>query len=407
MFLTKIIFIPLKKSSIVVSPKHGRGMSIFSGGTAANSFVQELNELSWNISYVLGISDNGGSSAEVSRVLKGPAIGDIRSRLIRLAQVNNPEGKAVYKFLSHRLNKQSRAQAILDWYSIMDANPFGLPSFSHDLWKGIPRPQAGILYRHLKEFDDRVKSSDTGFDYRNGSVGNFFFSGSRLMYDSMEIAIYMFSKLIGIPDETGVLPVLNSEKAYTIAALLQDGSVIKGQNEISHPGRLVDKLSEDSLSSPIKKIFYINEAGSEIVPSISFKALESIQEKELVVFSMGSFFTSIVPCLILPGMGEVLSAKKEPKVFVLNGKNDRETLGMTVLDFIESATNALNRYGALSYKPNDYITHLIVPSHEVIEVDKSKIEKLGIKIVEVDSEIKDGCAYYDKQSYVSTLSNIE
>lgn len=37
------------------------------------------------VSYILPVSDDGGSTAEVLRVLGGPAIGDIRSRLLRLA----------------------------------------------------------------------------------------------------------------------------------------------------------------------------------------------------------------------------------------------------------------------------------------------------------------------------------
>lgn len=60
-----------------------RKVVIFSGGSAANSLVDVFNEVieknSCSVSYVIPISDNGGSSSELIRVFGGPGIGDIRS----------------------------------------------------------------------------------------------------------------------------------------------------------------------------------------------------------------------------------------------------------------------------------------------------------------------------------------
>ena len=67
-------------------------LTIFSGGTAFNSVCRELTEsLTPKINHILPVSDNGGSSREIVRVLGGPAIGDIRSRLIRLASETTEE----------------------------------------------------------------------------------------------------------------------------------------------------------------------------------------------------------------------------------------------------------------------------------------------------------------------------
>ena len=63
-----------------------RKIVIFSGGSAANSLVDVFNEVidnnSCTLSYVIPISDNGGSSSELIRVFGGPGIGDIRSMTI-------------------------------------------------------------------------------------------------------------------------------------------------------------------------------------------------------------------------------------------------------------------------------------------------------------------------------------
>ena len=60
------------------------GIVVFSGGSAANSLVDVFNEVAEKkgcpLSYVIPISDNGGSSSEIIRVIGGPGIGDIRSK---------------------------------------------------------------------------------------------------------------------------------------------------------------------------------------------------------------------------------------------------------------------------------------------------------------------------------------
>lgn len=66
----------------------GGGIVIFSGGSAANSLVEIFNEVRdanhTTLSYVIPISDNGGSSSEIIRVFGGPGRSQPKpSRLIR------------------------------------------------------------------------------------------------------------------------------------------------------------------------------------------------------------------------------------------------------------------------------------------------------------------------------------
>ena len=59
------------------SPK---GIVVFSGGSAANSLVDVFNQIAERhestLSYVIPISDNGGSSSELIRVFGGPGMPD-------------------------------------------------------------------------------------------------------------------------------------------------------------------------------------------------------------------------------------------------------------------------------------------------------------------------------------------
>lgn len=55
-----------------------KGIVVFSGGSAANSLVDVFNTLVENkkcsLSYIIPISDNGGSSSELIRVFGGPGM---------------------------------------------------------------------------------------------------------------------------------------------------------------------------------------------------------------------------------------------------------------------------------------------------------------------------------------------
>ena len=51
----------------------------------------QLRQLTTRVAHVLPVSDDGGSTAEIVRVLGGPAVGDIRSRCLRLADDTGDE----------------------------------------------------------------------------------------------------------------------------------------------------------------------------------------------------------------------------------------------------------------------------------------------------------------------------
>ena len=61
-----------------------RGIVVFSGGSAANNLVDVFSAIQQSkncpLSYIIPISDNGGSSSELIRIFGGPGIGDVRSK---------------------------------------------------------------------------------------------------------------------------------------------------------------------------------------------------------------------------------------------------------------------------------------------------------------------------------------
>jgi hypothetical protein len=219
-------------------------------------------------------------------------------------------------------------------------------------------------------------------------------TGARLFTGSLEAAIFLFASITGITSApTSVVPVINTNQTATIAASLVSGETLVGQCEISHPSpfqqqqmrnkgactprkkrtnpidafsffedpinitpetKVIDdnmnanlffsKQVDEKLASPIDRIYYINEYGQEIYPVPNPKVVSQLSSKKTLVYSIGSLYTSLIPCLVLRGVGNavVQSQSLKHKILLLNGTNDRETNDYTALDFINAIASALN-----------------------------------------------------------------
>uniref|UniRef100_A0A2P2LGB1 Uncharacterized protein LOC105140688 isoform X5 n=1 Tax=Rhizophora mucronata TaxID=61149 RepID=A0A2P2LGB1_RHIMU len=232
---------------------------VFSGGTAFNGVVEELKNLTTRVAHVLPVSDDGGSTAEIVRVLGGPAVGDIRSRCLRLSDQSTAEALAVRNLLGHRLPLDPRL-AKSEWYQIVEGE--------HSLWKGVSRPYRETILAFLVYFQNEIlRRPNESFCFSNGSIGNFFFAGARTFFQSLDAAIFLFSRVSDIPPESLVLPVISTNGRLTLGCELWDGTMIRGQNEISHPTngfmQPIDKgcSAVPALPSRIKRVFYMSSEG--------------------------------------------------------------------------------------------------------------------------------------------------
>lgn len=258
-----------------------------------------------------------------------------------------------------------------------------------------------------------------------------------------------------MPANVNVFPAINSNFSHHISAGLQDGSIITGQNSISHPSapsatgppitsssvhpeeeeeqitstttQRLRTLSliltehdhiEDAnlpgslptlrkqyisfakthtadLPSRIERIWYINPYGQEIRPAPNPKVLSSIEEASAVIYSIGSLYTSIIPCLVLRDVGEIIASAKELKykILILNGSLDRETraegMQFSAKDFLTAIASACasSRGTSAAVGEEDlrkYVTHVIhLQGEGTPRVEKEELGRLGVECVRI------------------------
>ncbi|XP_047173115.1 uncharacterized protein YNL011C isoform X1 [Vigna umbellata] len=398
------------------NPPHPQpALLVFSGGTAFNGVIEELKNYTNRVAHILPVSDDGGSTAEIVRVLGGPAVGDIRSRCLRLSDQSTVEALAVRNLLGHRLPLDP-SQAKSEWYSIVEGD--------HFLWKDVSKPYRETIRAFLVYFQSQIlHRAEESFCFSNGSIGNFFFAGARIFFQSLDAAIFLFSRVSDIPPESLVLPVISTNDRLTLGCELWDGTIIRGQNEISHPTRgTIELIKKGSFSTPalpsrIKRVFYMSSEGKnllhEVFPSVNAAVLEWLNNVDCIVYGMGSLFTSICPSLVLLGIGEIISSRSCLKVLMLNGTRDRETNGFSASCFVTAITDALNRtYGEpgnrLQNLPNHYINTLLVPRNGEIPVDTDSLAAQGIFDVILVDSIRDPKVgiIYDPSSLIRSLADL-
>ncbi|KAK7692776.1 hypothetical protein QCA50_004409 [Cerrena zonata] len=419
--------------SLYSSESESPSFIVISGGTGCNSICPAFG----NACYVLPVSDDGGSSSEIIRVIGGPSIGDIRSRLVRLippAPTDSPLDR-IRNLLAYRLPaKCTEREARDEWRDIVEGRSA--------LWTGIPNDRKETIRGFLVHFENEVlRRAHKSFSFLNGSIGNYFLSGAQDFFRSLPSAIFLFSSITN--SQANIVPVIVTNHTVTIAAELENGARLVGQCEISHPVRSGDGLSitlsgeepmspqddlgdtirrpsnvlfessgkdeYEPLGSKITRLYYINAYGSEIHPSPNTDYLNNMSSKDVLVYSCGSLWTSIVPCLALRGVAGSIARSRSlrAKVLLLNSQNDRETDGYTALDYIDTIARTLNAtytasYSGLrdaytTYPVSAFITHLVYLEGTNIEIDTSMITAKGVKCVKVQGprDEKSGIPKFD------------
>ena len=386
----------------------------------------------------------------------------LSGRLIRLIPTHPPsdERSAIAALFNHRLSQTSSYEAEREWQSIV--------SGTSKLWRDIPSAKKELIRSFLNLFNlealKRSRPPASTFDFTSASIGNLFLTGARLFSGSFESAIYLLGSLCGIPDDVHVIPAINSNFSHHISAGLANGDIIVGQNSISHPsistaleapqsqspttarsryilgepeiedanlpGSLLSlrkqnikfsKEEDEDLPARIERIWYINPYGQEMSPPANPRVTEAIRDSQAIIYSIGSLYTSIIPSIVLRGVGEAIaSGPARHKILVLNGSLDREVgpshSPFTALDFVEAIVRAGEQsrrspgqvqMSAPAYETyNKYVTHVIYLVGEGTPVvDRNRLRDCGIDSARLYGRKGKGMRY-DSQALVGAIEAI-
>lgn len=228
----------------------------------------------------------------------------------------------------------------------------------------------------LSEIDQPIKNMmeyrfKTSSDLDGHALGNLILTAMLNMNGTLKDSIGYLSKLLDVRHT--VLPISEDSK-LTLMGKDYDGNIIEGEHQITSANR------------QFERIYYKEE------PTVLPEVLEAIKEADLIIFSMGSLYTSVLPNIICKEVQEALNNAKAPTMYLCNvvtqpGETDKFTVGDHVelinryletkkLDVVIASNTKINKTIAKKYYTEE--------QKDPVIIDHKKIKELGAELIEDD-----------------------
>ena len=216
----------------------------------------------------------------------------------------------------------------------------------------------------------------TSSDLDGHAVGNLILTAMLDITGSLKDSIAHLSKLLDVRHT--VLPI-SEDSDLTLVGIDEEGNRIEGEEEITMAHR------------KLKKIFYKDE------PKVLPEVLKAIKEADLIVFSMGSLYTSILPNVICKEVEQALNKAKAPIMYLCNiVTQPGETDDFTVGDHVKLLNRYLDKRKVdVVIANNTKVSEEMARRYETQEqkdpvlIDHEELKKIGVELIEDDLMIID------------------
>jgi CofD-related protein of GAK system len=382
---------PVRLSRYRKAPELGPRILLFSGGTALNDASRLLKEYTHNSMHLVTPFDSGGSSAKLRRAFAMPSIGDLRSRLMALADENVTGHPEVYRLFTHRFPEvSSGSELLVQLESMIEGR--------EPLVAEISNPMRRLIRTQLGYFRDAMPDN---FDLRGASIGNLILTGGYLNnHQHLDPIIFLFSKLVGV---LGTVRAVVNEDLY-LGAELENGTRIIGQH------RLTGK-EEPPLTAPVRRLF-LSRQPDEYVPAICALRKQNrdlIRTAELVCYPYGSFYSSLIANLLPQGVGAGVAATDCPKVYIPNLGRDPEQIGMSLDQSVQTLLTYLHADNAPDC-PNQALLNFILIDSKRGEyrsrLSAGLMQELYIEVIDTRLVSNESAPYYDPRLLVEALLSL-
>lgn len=212
----------------------------------------------------------------------------------------------------------------------------------------------------------------TTSDLDGHTVGNLLLTASSEITGNLSDGIEALSKVFNLKGK--VVPL--TEDNVVLMGEMEDGSIVEGEHHIT--------LNNNN--SGIKRVFYKEK------PVPTKEAVKALEEADLILLSMGSLFTSIIPNLICDEILDAIDRSKGKIMYVCNMVTQPgETEGFKVSDHVKLLNQYLGKRKIDVVIANDgKIDEDMAKRYESleqkdpVELDREETERLVEKVISDD-----------------------
>lgn len=247
------------------------------------------------------------------------------------------------------------------------------------LRKEFNTPAVGDIRKvitNLSGIDPEIKKMleyrfQTTSDLNGHTVGNLILTSMLDITGSLKDSIKHLSTLLDVRHK--VLPI-SEDANLTLVGKTIDGHLIEGEEQIT-------KSNEK-----FERILYKEE------PTVLTEVLDAIKNADLIIFSMGSLYTSLLPNIICKSVIEELDKTTAPIMYICNAVTQPgETDNFKVSNHIKLINSYLNNRNIdVVIASNTKIDENIARKYETEEqkdpvlIDHDELNKINIELIESD-----------------------
>ena len=198
---------------------------------------------------------------------------------------------------------------------------------------------------------------NTDDSLNNHPMGNLLLTALYNITGNLTETLRSLSKIFNIKGT--ILPF--TEDNPILVAHTKDGKIIEGESKITKAGKEIDYIEYKEKVKPTREV------------------IKAIDEADLIIFGIGSLYTSIIPNLLSTEVVNSLINSKAKKMYVCNIMSEHgETDGYKVSDCIKKIN---------SYVKDNMIDVVLVNSTEVPDEIKNRYLEETASQIEVDYDV--------------------
>ncbi|ETI68011.1 gluconeogenesis factor YvcK family protein [Neobacillus vireti] len=307
---------------------------VIGGGTGLPVLLRGLKQFPVDITAIVTVADDGGSSGRLREDLHIPPPGDIRNVLASLSDVE---------------------------------------------------PLVEEMFQH------RFKTSN---ELSGHSLGNLILAAMTSITGNFVHAIQEMSKILNVRGK--VLPAAN--QSVVLHAEMEDGAIVSGESKIPYSGK------------KIKRVYLTSKSAIRPLP----ETIQAIRQADLIIIGPGSLYTSILPNLLVPRLGDEVCRSNAKKVYICNLMTQAgETHGYTASDHVK----ALYSHMSCAFVDTVLVNNEEIPQDvqlryneelaDPVQYDLPQLFELGLEVVQADIAYQeDGALRHDPKKVASILYNL-
>jgi uncharacterized cofD-like protein len=356
----------------------------FGGGHGLSASLRALRrcapELDLDITAVVTVGDDGGSSGRLRAARGGLPPGDLRQALVALAG-DHPATRRSAQLFQHRFARTGAG-----------AGSDGSPAVSA-LAPPVPVPAAAERARSLPAAIPAVAAVTTGngdrpdggcVDGLDGhAVGNLVLFGLMELLGDPVVALEHAGTMLGTVGR--VLPMscepvgIEARVRGADPARPDEVRTVRGQHQVAVTTGRVEALRL-----------------TPTAPVACPQAVAAVRDADWLIFGPGSWYTSVLPHLLVPGLAAAIVASPARRLVTLNLSAEKETLGLSAAGHLA----ALRRY-----LPELTVDCVLTDDRVVNEPESlaRAAESLGARLVLAPVAVADGSPRHDPAALGAAL----